>query len=99
MLLKGAMGALFYTRKSSRRSAFGTVTRTAKAPGTRPGAAADRKLRPPHTQGRDAGKGQPQSALTAEPGSVLEPSRHPLIAGFKLAFPRRGRQGTNNPNA
>lgn len=43
--------------------------------------------------------------LTAEPGSVLElgsvlePSRHTLIAVSKLAFPRRGRQGTNNPNA
>lgn len=98
-MLKGPMGALTCTRKSSRRSAFGTVTRTAKAPGTHPGAAADRKSRPPHRWGSDVGKGRPQCALTAEPGSVLEPSRHPPIAAFKLAFPRRRKQGTNNLNA
>lgn len=33
-MLKGAMGALICRRKQQ-QSAFGTVTRTAKAPGTR----------------------------------------------------------------
>ena len=56
MMLKGATGAIICTRKS-RTSAFGTVARTEKAPGTRPGAAADRKSRPPHTRGSNAGKG------------------------------------------
>lgn len=96
-MLKDATGALICMRKSSRRSAFGTVTRTTKAAGTCPGTAADRKSRPPHTRDSDVGKGRLQSALTAEPGSMLEPSRHPLIDVFKLAFPRRGKQWTNNP--
>lgn len=55
LVLKGTMGALICTRKSSRKSALGTGTKTTKVPGTWPGTAADRRLRPPCTWGSDTG--------------------------------------------
>lgn len=45
----GAVGALICMRKSSRRPAFGTVTRAAKAPGTHQGFSRQKTEATPYT--------------------------------------------------